>query len=132
MVAGLIGSKLYTSELKIIETIQRLKKSFRSELKIVSGGTREGAEYYIKKYTLEFSIDYGEFNPAYTQKNLYSIPEDSYYGKQYHGSQILHRYQLLIDFSDIIILFTENPLKFPFDVVIKKIKRTSKNYAIIL
>ena len=85
--------------------IFKLKQTFGSKLEIVSGGALQGADKYAKKYALELGVDYKEFNPAHTNKNLYSGMPESYYGKPYHVSQLFHRNTLIVQYSDKIIAF---------------------------
>ena len=81
---GIIGSRTYESKRKIRDMIFKLREKFGSDLTIVSGGCKDGADKYAKKYALELDCKYIEFNPAHTQRNLYSALHDAYYGKEYN------------------------------------------------
>mgnify|MGYP003134820210 CR=1 FL=1 len=79
MRVGIIGSRTYENKRKIREMIWMLKNQFSGELTIVSGGCIDGADKYAKKYALELDCKYLEFNPAHTNRNLYSALHDAYY-----------------------------------------------------
>ena len=102
---AIIGSRTYENKTKIRDMIFKLKQTFGSQLEIVSGGAQQGADKYAKKYALELGVDYKEFNPAHTNKNLYSGMPESYYGKPYHVSQLFHRNELIAMYADKMICF---------------------------
>jgi len=101
---GIIGSKNYENVRRIRDILTSLKQKFGPELVIISGGTTSGAERYVKKYALEFNIQYKEFNPAHTPHGLYSVLPEDYFGKPWHGSQHAHRYMMLGRYVDNLII----------------------------
>jgi predicted Rossmann fold nucleotide-binding protein DprA/Smf involved in DNA uptake len=111
MKVAIIGSRVYENKKKIQETIFKLKQKFGARLQIVSGGAQNGADRYAKKYSLEMGVDYLEFNPAHTVKNLYSAMPDAYYSKQYHVSQLFHRNTLIAKYADYMIAFIDSNAK---------------------
>ena len=80
MKVAIIGSREYQNVRKVKELLTNLKKKFGDDLIIISGGAKNGADKYARKYALEFGIQYKEFNPAHTQRNLYSAMPNNYYG----------------------------------------------------
>ncbi len=91
--------------------MQSLKSKFTEELYIIGAGGTEGANYYIRKYALEFGLQYKEFNPSFSGYNLYSAMPESYYGKKYHFSQLHHRMKLIAEHCDyMMILSNESQL----------------------
>jgi hypothetical protein len=125
---GIIGSKHYENIRKIKDLLTTLKAKFGNDLIIITGGNTTGAEKYVKKYALEFNIQYKEFNSANTQFNLYSVMSEDYYGKPWHGSQHAHRYMLLgRNVDSLIILTTRNEtidtFKMAIDTVNKRMKK---------
>jgi len=84
MKVGIVGSLQYENKRKIKEMVFRLKQNFGDSLTIVSSGNKSGADKYAKKYALELDCRYLEFNPAHTQRNLYSAMHDAYYNKSYN------------------------------------------------
>lgn len=105
MRVAIIGSRTYENKLKIKEMIFKLKNMFGDELEIVSGGAKDGADRYAKKYALELGVKYIEFNPAHTVRNLYSGCSEDYYSKPYHTSQFFHRNELIARYCDKMIAF---------------------------
>ena len=90
MKVAIIGNRTYENVRKIQDLLSDLKRKFGNELMIISGGCRDGADKYVKKYALEFGIQYKEFNPAHTPRNLYSAMSEEYYGKPYHVRHFHH------------------------------------------
>ncbi len=105
MKVAVIGSKMYENIRKIKLTLFELKRKFGTDLIVISGGGKNGADKYARKYALEFGIKYKEFNPAHTVKNLYSAMSDTYYDKPYHVSQFHHRNMLIARDCDVMIVF---------------------------
>tara|TARA_R110001592_G_scaffold10504_8_gene54383 strand:- start:120 stop:521 length:402 start_codon:yes stop_codon:yes gene_type:complete len=105
MKVAVIGSREYENIRKIKETLFQLKSKFGNTLIIISGGAKDGADKYARKYALEFGIKYKEFNPAHTIKNLYSAMSETYYEKPYHVSQFHHRNMLIARDCDVMMAF---------------------------
>ena len=105
---ALIGSRTYENRRKIRDMIFKLKNTFKDKLLIASGGTQSGADKYVKKYCLELGVSYIEFNPAHTNKNLYSALPEAYYSKPYHVSQLFHRNELIVKYCDKMIAFIDS------------------------
>ena len=105
MKVAIIGSREYANVRKIKDTLFQLKQKFGETLIIISGGAKHGADLYARKYALEFGIQYREFNPAHTIKNLYSAMSDLYYEKPYHVSQFHHRNMLIARDCDVMMAF---------------------------
>ena len=53
---AIIGSRGYTNKRKIKEFIFKLKEQVGGKLEIVSGGAKEGADKYAKRFALDFDI----------------------------------------------------------------------------
>lgn len=105
---AIIGSRTYENKSKIREMIWKLKQTFGDQLEIVSGGSKDGADKYAKKFSIEMGVKYREFNPAHTVKNLYSAMPDSYYSKPYHVSQLFHRNTLIAKYCHKMIAFIDS------------------------
>lgn len=128
MQVGIIGSKNYENIRRIKDILTSLKTKFGNELVIVSGGNSIGAEKYVKKFALEFNIQYKEYNPAHTAHTLYSVMSEDYFSKPWHGSQHAHRYMLLGRSVDNLIILVPNGetvdlYKAAIDVVNKRDKK---------
>ena len=107
MRVGIVGSRLYENKRKVKELIFRLK-NIHSDLLIVSGGSKSGADKYAKKYALELECNYLEFNPSHTPKNLYSGLQESYYNKPYNVKNFFSRNTMLAKYCDVVIAFIPN------------------------
>lgn len=128
---ALIGSRTYENRQKIRDMIYTLKQAIGPNLEIVSGGAADGADKYVKKYALELGVKYKEFNPAFTQRNLYSAMPDSYYGKPFHVSQLFHRNSLIVNYADKVIAFRSSGKSNGTDFVINECVKTNKPCVVI-
>ena len=103
MKVGIVGSRTYEDKRKIRDMVYKLKKKFGDDLTIVSGGCKDGADKYARKYALELGCKYVEFNPAHTQRTLYSALRDAYYGKEYNVKYFFHRNKMLAGYVDYLV-----------------------------
>ena len=110
---AVIGNNNWQNRRKVQETLQGLKSKF-DEVVIIGAGGSEGANSMIRKYTLEFGMNYKEYNPSYSGYNLYSAMPKTYYGKAYHFSQLHHRMKLIAQNCDYMIIMTNESTMDPF------------------
>lgn len=103
---AVIGNTGWQNRRKIQQTLQELKQRFGDELVIIGAGGNEGANSMVRKYVLEFGIQYKEYNPSFSGYNLYSAMPESYYGKAYHFSQLHHRMKLIAEQCDYMMIMT--------------------------
>tara|TARA_Y100001937_G_scaffold108451_1_gene152140 strand:- start:255 stop:683 length:429 start_codon:yes stop_codon:yes gene_type:complete len=111
MKIAIIGSREYNNIRKIKNLLTDLRRKFGNELIVISGGAKDGADKHVKKYALEFEIEYKEYNPAHTPKNLYSAMSEHYYDKPYHVSQFHHRNNLIAKNCDYMIALIPDGVK---------------------
>jgi len=105
---AVIGNTGWQNKRKVQETLQMLKHKFNNGLIIIGAGGNEGANYYVRKFTLEFGIQYKEYNPSFSGYNLYSAMPESYYGKKYHFSQLHHRMKLIAEQCDYMMILSND------------------------
>jgi hypothetical protein len=103
---AVIGNTGWQNKRKVQETLQMLKRKFPEDLIIIGAGGNEGANSMVRKYALEFGMDYHEYNPSFSGYNLYSAMPESYYGKAYHFSQLHHRMKLIAQHCDYMMIMT--------------------------
>jgi hypothetical protein len=103
---AVVGNTNWQNKRKVQETLQMLKRKFAEELIVVGAGGNEGANSMVRKYALEFGIDYEEYNPSFSGYNMYSAMPESYYGKPYHFSQLHHRMKLIAERCDYMMIMT--------------------------
>ena len=103
---AVVGNTNWQNKRKVQETLQMLKRKFAEELIVVGAGGNEGANSMVRKYALEFGIDYEEYNPSFSGYNMYSAMPESYYGKPYHFSQLHHRMKLIAERCDYLMILT--------------------------
>ena len=102
---GIVGSRVYTNKKRIKDLIFEIKEKFNDELEIVSGGQKEGADGYAKKFALELDVNYSEFPPQHYSHNMHCIRPKYDYGKKYYVSNYFKRNKQIAEYSDIVIAF---------------------------
>ena len=123
---AIVGNKEWQNRRKVQEILQKLRAE-HNELTIIGAGGKEGANHMVRKYALEFGMKYEEYNPSYSGHNLYSALPESYYGKKYHFSQLLHRMRILAENSDyMIILNNQHELNPQLKTAYNKISKLNK------
>lgn len=129
---GLTGDKLYEDRYKIKEFIFSLKDRIPGSIEIVCLGDLNGADKHIKKYSLELGYTYKEFNMPHTQKNLYSLMPEAYYGKPYEKRSVFARDKIFATYVDMCVVFDkQSPVGFKTANIIKEFKRAKKNLVVI-
>ena len=105
MKIAIVGSRRYENKRKIKDFIFKLKQEYGENTIIVSGGCKQGADRYAKKYALELGLQYEEYPPFHEVHNLYcGLPEDRY-GKQYNVKYYFARNKIIAGTSDFIVAF---------------------------
>ena len=131
MRVAIVGNNEWQNRRKLQEVLQKLKLSY-DDVIIIGAGGKEGANFMVRKYALEFGMTYEEYNPSYSGHNLYSALPESYYGKNYHFSQLLHRMRLLAENCDyMIIMNNENTLNPQLKTAYNKIQKLKKPVVIL-
>ena len=110
---AIIGNKDWQNRRKVQEILQRLKTE-NTNVTVIGAGGSEGANYMVRKYALEFGMNYKEYNPSYSGYNLYSAMPKTYYGKSYHFSQLHHRMKLIAENCDYMMIITNEETLDPF------------------
>ena len=129
---GITGSKLYNNKLKIKEFLFNLRKHVTGDFVIVSLGERNGADSHIKKYALELGYQYEEHNLPHTNKNLYSVMQESFYDKQYAPKNIFLRDKIFAQSIDMCVVFDDGAvLDKKCENIIKEINKKKRKVVII-
>ena len=72
---------------------------------IVSGGAKQGADRYAKKYALELGLQYEEYPPFHEVHNLYCTMPESRYDKPFSMKNFFARNKIIAGTSDVIVGF---------------------------
>ncbi|MAH43189.1 hypothetical protein CL614_05740 [archaeon] len=102
---GIVGSRRWTDKIKIKDFIFELKNKYGDNIAIVSGGCRNGADKYAKKYALEFDMKYEEFPPTHEQHNMFCVLPKFKYEKPYAVWHFFERNKQIAEHSDIVVGF---------------------------
>ena len=105
MRVAIVGSRRYTNKRRIQEFIFKLKQKYGEELEIVSGGQKEGADGYAKKYALEFDVKYSEFPPVHYTYNQHCVLESFKYSRPYAAWHYHDRNKEIAEYTDVMAAF---------------------------
>ena len=129
---GLVGSRKYENRKKIKEFIYKLKIEKGLNTIIVSGGCSQGADYYAKKYALEFDVDYSEFPPAHYSHNIHCVLPKYRYGKAFYKSNYHKRNAQIAEHCDVMVAFLpKNTMSKGTESALNEAKEKQKKYVII-
>lgn len=129
---GIIGENTYENKLKIREILYSLKQKYGTDVEVVSRGTQQGAEKYIKKYALDLGLQYKEFNPAHTVHNLYSALNEGFYGKPYQPFNFILRDKMFAGYVDVCFCLMEsNSTGKTLKTCISFLDKNNKKYVVI-
>ena len=102
---GIVGSRKYTDKKKIKDLLFEIKEKYDNEVEIVSGGQKDGADGYAKKFALEFDMKYVEFPPAHYSWNMHCKLPATKYNKPYYVTNYFKRNKQIAEYSDILVAF---------------------------
>ena len=128
MKIGITGSNVYEDKRKIKEFLFKLKN--HNNIEIVSRGNKDGADKYIKKYALEFGLNYVEVPVAHTSRSLYSQLPDLYFNKPFSIRNYFIQQSIYIKQCDKFIIFGTDGDKI-INNLLNAINKVKKNTIII-
>ena len=128
MKLGITGSNIYEDKRKIKEFLFKLKG--RVDIDIVSRGNKDGADKYIKKYALDFGLNYIEVPVAHTSRSLYSQLPDLYFNKPFSIRNYFIQQNIYIKQCDSFIVFGTDGDKI-INNLVNAIDKVAKNTIII-
>ena len=105
MKVAIVGSRRYENKKKIKDFIFKLKQQYGENTTIVSGGCKQGADRYAKKYSLELGLQYEEYPPFHEVHNLYCPLPESRYDKPFTMRNFFARNKIIAGTSDFILAF---------------------------
>lgn len=105
MKVAIVGSRKYVSKNKIKDFIFRLREKYGDDVSVVSGGCKDGADKYAKKYALELDVDYIEYPPIHEQPSMYCPEPDYLYAKKYTVWNFFKRNRQIAKHSDVVVAF---------------------------
>ena len=105
MKIAIVGSRRYENKKKIKDFVFKLKQQYGEKTIIVSGGCKQGADRYAKKYTLELGLQYEEYQPFHEVHNLYCAVPESRYDKPFSMRNFFARNKIIAGTADFIVAF---------------------------
>ena len=132
MKIGIVGSRRYENKKKIKDFIFKIKQEKGEDTIIVSGGCKDGADRYAKKYALEFGFKYEEYPPAHFPHNLYCPLPESRYGREYSPKNYHVRNKIIAGTSDYVVAFIPEGIESKGTMsTLKYAEKLGKKYIII-
>ena len=132
MNVGMVGSRRYENKKKIKDFIFKLKQEYGEDTKVISGGCKDGADKYTKKYALELGLQYEEYPPFHDVHNLYCPLPESRYGKPYSVKYFHARNKIIAGMSDYVVAFIPDGITANGTMsTINYAKKLKKKYVII-
>ena len=120
---GIVGDIRYENGRKIQETLFKLKNKY-PELEIYTGGRKDGTEKYVKKYALEFGMDYHEYS---LEQNLFSIT--GVYGRKF--TSVFYKNKIMAANIDVAIIFKDNNTDYDIKHFIGCLNKINKHFIIL-
>ena len=105
MKIGIVGSRRYENKKRIKDFIFKIKQEKGKDTIIVSGGCRDCADRYAKKYALELGLQYEEYPPFHEVHNMYCTIPASRYSKPYSVKNFFARNKIIANTSDMGVGF---------------------------
>ena len=105
MKVAIIGSRRYENKKKIKDFVFKLKQQYGDKTTVVSGGCKQGADKYAKKYALELGLQYEEYPPFHEVHNLYCSLPESRYDKPFSMRNFFARNKIIAGTSDFVVAF---------------------------
>ena len=128
MKIGITGSNEYENKRKIKEFLFRFKD--QPDVEVVCRGNKDGADKYIKKYSLEFGLNYIEVPAAHTSRSLYSQLPDAYFNKPFSVRNFFIQQNIYIKQCDKFVIFGTTGDKI-VNNLLNAINKIEKNIIII-
>ena len=125
---GVTGSNKYEDKRKIKEFLFKCKG--QSAVEIICRGNKDGADKYVKKYALEFGLNYIEVPAAHTSRSLYSQLPDAYFNKPFSIRNYFIQQNIYIKQCDKFVIFGTNGDKI-INNLLNAINKVYKNIIII-
>ena len=111
MKVALIGSRRYENKKKIKDFVFKLKQQYGNDTIIVSGGCKQGADRYAKKYALELGLQYEEYPPFHEVHNLYCVLPKTRYDKPFSMRNFFVRNKIIVSVCEYIVAFIPNGIE---------------------
>jgi len=132
MKVAIVGSRRYENKKKIKDFVFKLKNEYGKDTKIISGGCKDGADKYAKKYALELGLQYEEYPPFHEVHNLYCALPENCYSKPYNVKYFFVRNKQIAEKSDFVVAFIPENIESNGTMsTINYAKKFKKKYIII-
>lgn len=104
---GCIGSTNYENKLLIKNTIFGLSMDNDKRLTNIytRGNVKKGSEFYVKKYSLEFNLNYLEIPSACDIHTNYSIYGSNFYNKTWNFKYFIQQAMIFVGKIDVLCVF---------------------------
>ena len=132
MKVAIVGSRRYENKKKIKDFIFKIKNKYGNNTVIISGGAKDGADRYAKKYALELGLQYEEYPPFHEVHNLYCPLPEACYSKPYNIKYFFVRNKQIAEKSDFVVAFIPDNIESNGSIsTINYAKKFKRKYIII-
>ncbi len=100
MKLAIVGSRSYKNIKKIRALIEKYMGFYGSNVEIVSGGAKDGADSIAKSLAIELGVKYVEFSPIHGRYNEYCVDPPECYNKPYHVGNFFTRNTQIAEYCD--------------------------------
>ena len=128
MKIGITGSNKYENKRKIKEFLFKFKD--QEGVEVMARGNKDGADKYIKKYALEFGLNYVEVPAAHTSRSLYSQLPEAYFNKPFSIRNYFIQQNIYIKQCDKFVVFGTEGDKI-INNLLNAINKIQKNIIIV-
>lgn len=128
MKIGITGSNKYDHKRKIKQFLFKFKD--QPDIEIVCRGNKDGADRYVKKYALEFELNYIEVPTAHTSRSLYSQLPEAYFNKPFSIRNYFIQQNIYIKQCDKFVIFSAHGDKI-INNLLNAINKVEKSIIII-
>lgn len=106
MKLAIVGSRSYKNVKKIRALLEKYIGFYgASNLEIISGGAKDGADAIAKSLALEMGLKYTEFSPIHQRHNKYCVDPPECYGKPYHVGNFFARNGQIAEYCEHLVAF---------------------------
>ena len=125
------GSLRWEDRIKIKDLIFNLKTKLKDDLQIISGGLKVGVDSYVKKFCMEFAVNFAEFPPYDSIWTQYCEEPAWKFNKLHKKRFIFMRNDNMIKNADALIIFKlSEDNSVVLDDLIKKANKKNKKIVI--
>ena len=127
------GSPNWQDRTKVKDVLFELKNRFGIDIRVITLGSKLGADLYIKNYSMDLGIKYAEY-PTFNQPwTADCVEEEFMYGKPFDKRHLFMRNARLVKLAELAVVFYIPTDEFnrPINDLITQLEKKNKKVMII-